>query len=294
MGGSSKDIYKQSINKVIDYIEKNINKKLTLEELAEVAGFSKYYFHRIFSSYMGETLNNFVMRVRIEKVAMMICNKPHKTLTELAYQGGFSDSAAFSKAFKKRFDLPAYEWSKKSYLLSNSEQDRGVTDSNLKNDEISSIFVAAQLEVLPKTTLAYVRYFGRYAGDEELFYSLYQRLQKWAEVAGVDFNLAKKICLYHDSLYLTDENKLRVTAGIEISSDTEVSGDVGKLTIDKGKYLVAKYQLNKNQYQLAWDHVFGYLLNYYQVRPSSEPSFEMYNNNYENDNYNVSICVPII
>lgn len=41
--------YISRINLVQDYIEKNINNVFQLEELAEISGFSKYHFHRIFN-----------------------------------------------------------------------------------------------------------------------------------------------------------------------------------------------------------------------------------------------------
>ncbi len=50
------------INKVIDYIENNLDNSLSLEELARIASFLPYHFHRIFSAFKGETLNGFVKR----------------------------------------------------------------------------------------------------------------------------------------------------------------------------------------------------------------------------------------
>jgi AraC family transcriptional regulator len=44
-----KEEYISRINRVVDYIEKNISKNLSLEELAREAYFSKYHFHRIFN-----------------------------------------------------------------------------------------------------------------------------------------------------------------------------------------------------------------------------------------------------
>jgi len=52
--------YTARINRVIDYVEANIDKDLSLEELAEVAHFSPFHFHRIFSAMVGETLNGFI------------------------------------------------------------------------------------------------------------------------------------------------------------------------------------------------------------------------------------------
>ncbi|MCK5076904.1 MAG: helix-turn-helix transcriptional regulator, partial [Calditrichia bacterium] len=51
--------YIASINRVIDYIEKNLDKNLTLDTLSDVANFSRFHFHRIFSAIVGETINQF-------------------------------------------------------------------------------------------------------------------------------------------------------------------------------------------------------------------------------------------
>ena len=57
--------YTARINRVIDYIERHLDEPLRLDTLARVANFSPYHFHRIFAALMGETLNQFIHRVRL-------------------------------------------------------------------------------------------------------------------------------------------------------------------------------------------------------------------------------------
>ena len=78
-------IYTSRINRVIDYIESNISGDLSLEELAEVAQFSPFHFHRIFRAMVGEPLNGFIQRVRIEKAAAKLIADPRKSITEIAF-----------------------------------------------------------------------------------------------------------------------------------------------------------------------------------------------------------------
>lgn len=59
--------YIARINRVIDYIHNNIDKPMTVPELAKVATFSPFHFHRIFSALLGETVLSFIQRKRIEK-----------------------------------------------------------------------------------------------------------------------------------------------------------------------------------------------------------------------------------
>jgi AraC-like DNA-binding protein len=48
--------YTARVNRVIDHIEANIDQELSLKELADIAGFSSFHFHRIFGALVGETL----------------------------------------------------------------------------------------------------------------------------------------------------------------------------------------------------------------------------------------------
>ncbi len=57
--------YINRINKVCDYIDRNLSKSMTLKELSNVAGFSEFHFHRIFASMTGETLFSFIWRLQM-------------------------------------------------------------------------------------------------------------------------------------------------------------------------------------------------------------------------------------
>ena len=108
--------YIARINQVIDYIEYNIDSPLNLEKLSRVANFSPFHFHRIFSAFMGETLNSFIKRLRVEKAASMLISNPRHSITQIAYDCGFSSSQAFSRAFKEHFDMSASDFRNDGYL----------------------------------------------------------------------------------------------------------------------------------------------------------------------------------
>ena len=52
----------ETIKKVVDYIEENLNDELNLDKIAEKAGYSKFHLHRIFSKIVGETIHNKIIR----------------------------------------------------------------------------------------------------------------------------------------------------------------------------------------------------------------------------------------
>ena len=102
--------YISRINRTFDYIESNIEKPLTLEELATVANFSKFHFNRIFQSIVGETPFQFILRVRLEKAATSIITNKNESISEIAYKCGFSDISIFSRNFKSYFQFSATQY----------------------------------------------------------------------------------------------------------------------------------------------------------------------------------------
>jgi len=88
--------YRGRINTAVDYIEKNLNHNFSLDEIASVAGFSKYHFHRIFYIFTGESLFQFIQRLRLEKAATLLLTDPVKPVTEIALECGFSNSSSFA------------------------------------------------------------------------------------------------------------------------------------------------------------------------------------------------------
>jgi AraC family transcriptional regulator len=89
--------YTRRINRVIGYLRGNLDRQLKLEELAKVACFSEFHFHRIFRAVSGETLNNFTNRLRLEKAARLL-RYSDRSLTDIALDCSLSSSVSRSPA----------------------------------------------------------------------------------------------------------------------------------------------------------------------------------------------------
>src|ERR1700677_2008908 len=107
--------YARRINRVIDYLRGNLDRQVKLEELAKVACFSKFHFHRIFSAVSGETLNNFTNRLRLEKAARLL-RYSDQSLTDIALDCGFSSSATFSRTFRSGYDISPSQFRKSGQI----------------------------------------------------------------------------------------------------------------------------------------------------------------------------------
>ena len=131
------------------------------------------------------------------------------------------------------------------------------------------------IKEIPDIHVAYVRHIGRYKGDAELFNKLFMKLAKWAGPRGLIGPDTKAISLYNDIPEITDENNLRLTACISIPKGTSVTRDIGELTIVGGVYAVARFEITKDEFEMAWDYVYKDWLMNSGYQPDDKPSFEM-------------------
>ncbi len=303
--------YVSRINRVIDYIENHYMKAMTLDELADVAGFSRYHFHRIFRAMVGEPLNQFIIRIRVEKAAAMLLNNPKKSITEIAFDCGFSGSAPFARSFKALFNMSATDWRNRGWPESKNRKTDGKDCKTIgkigKAFDVSSYYVGDEtsnqqiwrikmedgykkaglkrveaeiaVEEMDEMHVAYVRHIGPYKGDSSLFEGLFQKIFTWAGPRGLlsrsDF---KVLSVYHDDPEITDVDKLRTSVCITVPKETEVGGEVGKMTIPKGKYAKGKFEIGPDEFQAAWDTMCGGWFPESGYQPGDGLCFESYLN----------------
>lgn len=290
--------YIERINRVIDYIELNIDRKIDLDMLAGVACLSKYHFHRIFYSFTDEPLYSYINRLRVEKAAALLLSQK-ETITNIAFSCGFNDSATFSRAFRKHFKISPRAWKKKKN--SKIDQEYKIKPAYIYSSDITteSIIKAAAIEekTLQTMTIAYIRYTGPYAGNNNLFHSLHKKLMNWGQERKLlNYPATKDIIIYHDPIGITDKNRLRISVGITVSDDVLVSGEIGKLSISKGRYIICRFVLKNEEYGQAWTHVYRRIIPQRGLQPNDGYCFEMYSSDCyikEDNTTTVDICVPI-
>jgi AraC-like DNA-binding protein len=73
--------------------------------MTDMAYFSRFHFHRIFSAMVGETVTDYLKRVRLQNAALRLFNNPPDSVTDIATAWGFSSSSVFDRAFKKWFGV---------------------------------------------------------------------------------------------------------------------------------------------------------------------------------------------
>src|ERR1700742_1080426 len=106
----SRDIYIDRMHRVTEHIDRHIDQYLDLETLAEVAHFSPFHFHRLFSAWMGETLGAYLRRRRCELASTRLLAQPKLGILQIALGVGFGSAEAFTHAFTVRFGCSPTTW----------------------------------------------------------------------------------------------------------------------------------------------------------------------------------------
>ncbi len=296
--------YIHRINRVVDYIESNLDNKLNLDTLAGVAHFSPFHFHRIFSIFTGETLNSFIKRVRIEKAASLLINNPDIPVSEIAYRCGFSSNSVFCRAFKDHFKYNAQNY--RQIMLSELSKNR---QSNSKIDKLkinSKDYICIvqltkkwrnlmktniEVKEMPKMDLIYCRHTGQF----DQIGKAYEKLFKWAGPRGLINQDTKTITVYHDDPKVTDIEKVRQSAGIVINSDIKPEGEFGKMSVAKGKYAVGHFEIDVTEFEQAWNTMCVWVSES-GYQPDDNNSYELYYTDPENHpehKFELDICIPV-
>ncbi|MBL0235394.1 MAG: AraC family transcriptional regulator [Saprospiraceae bacterium] len=295
--------YMNRINKVLSFIDHNLDADLSLQTIAHIAFYSPFHLHRLFKAITNETLNSYIIRKRIERTAMMLIHNKESSIAEIANKYGFKNDSTFSRTFKKIYGQSPTEFrksnqgnfSKISKVNSNNGKKSFITEEylcniiNLKN----WIKMNAKIEIteMPKMNLAYVTQIG-VNGIENAF----QRIIKWATPKELLSKKNTHVCrVFHDSFKVTDADKVRMSIGIITDQEITVDGEVGLTTIEQGKNIVGRFVIEPIEFEKSWDSLFIWM-NENGYKKAERYPFEIYRNNmneHPEKKCIVDLCIPI-
>jgi AraC family transcriptional regulator len=312
----SKYEYLFRLNRTLDYIRDHCAEDLTLAKLARVACFSKYHFHRIFRTLLGETVNRHVRRVRLEKAVRMLTFDKDKSIIDIALDCGFSSSQNFAKAFKAHFGVTPtyvrtqYNWGRMKNTLAKAEsEDRedvpsqgapNTNDSCLHSAPLIKKIVEhrASLPVrvteMPGYRVAYARTIGPYCLEtaEPAFVQLLQ----WAVPRGLLNEKTLILGVLRNDPNITPADKCIYDACITIPESVGSDGRINVQSLPGGKCAVYHCEIDPGGHYEAWMRLMIHWLLSSGYQPDSRPYYEIIYNiteEYPLRRHVVDLCLPI-
>jgi AraC family transcriptional regulator len=294
-GDSRRAEYAARFNRVVDHIQAHLGETMDLETLAGVACFSPCHFHRLFHGWMGETIHDFIFRLRVERAAAQLAYSPGKSITEVALDCGFSSPSTFARAFRAFHGVSASAWRQRNGLLPTAARPPAPGPAPFAGRAFP---VALKVEVrrLAPMHVAYIRHVGPFQENSALFERLLGRIRAWAESRGLLLPSARLLSVSHDLPEITDASRLRLDAAITVPEGTRTDGEIGRQRLAGGSYAVSRVRIRPNQFVETWDALMGGWLPGSGYQPDDRPRFELYRNDPAADPdgmIDVEVCLAV-
>ena len=100
-GDSTGNMDAEVVNAVMTYVNNHYREELTLEEVAQFAGFSRYYFSRSFKKQTGYSFKEYLCQKRVQ-VAMDLLIRTNRSMRDVALESGFGSVATFNRVFREK------------------------------------------------------------------------------------------------------------------------------------------------------------------------------------------------
>ncbi len=306
---TSRAEYVSRINRVMEYVDEHYNEQVNLDTLAGVAHFSPFHFHRIFTTLTGETPADFFLRIRTEKAAQQLRDYRCKSISNIAYDCGFSSMSLFARTFRKHFGMSASTFRKieQPTVVKNgiyySKNGQPLSKKNQiytsLNNELCSInfkeLMIMDTKIVVKQMPEMQAIYYRHTGNFKEIYKAYNRLMQFAGPRGLVKPDSHTVTVYHDDPSVTEIEKVRQSACLVVDKDVKTGGEIGKMTIPGGKYAVGHFEIKVTQFEEAWNTMCLWLTES-GYEPGVGTPYEYYYcdpENHPENKFVLDICIPV-
>jgi DNA gyrase inhibitor GyrI/AraC-like DNA-binding protein len=296
------DIYRDRINRVIDHITRRITQHpgepLSLSRLSRLAGFSRFHFHRLFRTLVGEPLHAYVRRLRLERAVFHMAHGPRATLTEIALQCGFTSSSDFSRSFKQAYGFAPRRYSREAFLANSKIRQDLVANAGYGLRKLVASGNPDRFRVRlverPAQRIAYVRVIGGY--QPEGIMAGYQRLMDWGRshrlVPG-----AELIGMSPDDPDITPMSRYRFDWCLAVPPSTSGGRGVTIGHVPANRFACIHIRGDIGREYRAWTYLFHDWLPRSGYQPTNDPAMEVYRRDpaaSQWQTFDLDCCLPIM
>ena len=222
--------YHQRINRVVVHLQGRLDEPVSLEELARMAHFSPYHFHRIFRTIVGEPLMEYVRRLRLERAAQQL-RTSNEQVIRIAAAAGYETHEAFTRAFVAMFAHTPSEFRKdRSIRIIERPWPAFNTGDGSMMPQFQGFRDGAPVRVV------FLRHIGPYGSGS--IAQTWEKLCGWAGPRGLFNGPVRVMGIGHDDPTVTPPEKCRYDACITAGEGVSGEGEIGVQTIPGGRFAV--------------------------------------------------------
>jgi AraC family transcriptional regulator len=270
MRADTHSTYHERILRVLVHVQKRLDEDLPLEELARVACFSPYHFHRIFRALVGESVKEHVRRLRLERAAYRL-RYGEEQVACIAFDAGFQAHESFTRAFRAQFGVSPSHY-RAAHRAPAPSEIHYVPDGKLtlfEPKQPGGLAVEIKIENVPARRVAFMRHVGPY---EEVGRS-WQKLAQWAASRGLVGPDTLAVGIPYDDPDVTPPDKLRYDACFTVGGAFQPEGEVGEQLVAGGECAVIRHHGPYRTIGETYNRLYGDWLPNSGREPGAAPSF---------------------
>ncbi len=265
--------------RVLVHVQEHLDSDLPLEELARLACFSPYHFHRIFTGMVGESVKEYVRRLRLERAASRL-KLGAAPVTSIALDAGYETHEAFTRAFRSTFGVAPSRYRAAKQPVAVSQWRSGLhylpgrAPGTFRTFGSGGTKMQVAIKSVRAMRVAFLRHVGPYSEVGATWDRLLPYLGKEGWLAGEVMFLG--IC--HDDPDVTDPAKIRYDACVTVDETFEPVGDIGVQIVPGGEYAVTTHFGPYNNLGETYTKLRGQWLPRSGRELRATPCFEVYLN----------------
>ncbi len=288
--------YTERVLRVLVHIQEHLGDDLPLEELARIADFSPFHFHRIFRGLVGESVAQHLRRLRLERAAgeLRIGRKP---IVEVAFDAGYEAHESFTRAFRKAFDCSPSEFRTAAARMSHVGSPDLVHHSDDGDIQFQPItYKDSDMKIETRRVEPMRVAFIRHTGPYDQVGAAWERLCSWAGPKGLFGPDTRMLGASFDDPEVTPPDKLRYDACLTVDDSVEPEGEVGVHTLPGGEYAVTIHEGPYDKLGETYARMFGEWFASQGREPGPAPCLEFYLNDPEStepDDLLTEVCIAV-
>ncbi len=235
--------YQARMLRVLVHIQENLDRDPGLEELARVAHFSPYHFHRVFRGMVGESVKAHLRRIRLERAALRLKHGAG-SITDVALEAGYETHEAFTRAFRALMGQSPSEYRARQRAELQAAAPSGVHYApDCRVLAFQPLTTGGEpmdvnIETMPPRRVAFVRHIGPYAQCGPAWRTLCGRLGPLGRLGPQ----TEFWGLCHDDPEVTSPEHLRYDACVPVDEGFQADGEVGVQVVEGGEYAVTMHR----------------------------------------------------
>lgn len=287
--------YLKEITAAVEYIEENLSSPLTLPEVARVAHLSPFYFHRIFSAIIGDSVSRYIRRRRLAKAASELLESDKKII-DIALDNFFESQESFSRAFAKVYRLTPGRFRRKK--CNNYYFNKGRVTEKVLRHLVKGVTMKPRIIELPEFKVVGIKREVTLKTAHELIKKQWQEFNpRMGEVKNrIKPGEAYGICEYCDLENFNEETPYYELVSVAVSSlENPPQGMVGKV-VPKSRYAVFTHKGPTKNLRATYDYIYKTWLPNSGEELSLHDDFELYDHRFKGVNNSESefdIYIPI-